>query len=252
MILSQSPSREVERGRVPYRPGILLSVPLAVCPAESLGVPWSHCPGDYVSIWGQGPGFRVFQSFQVFAGGVPRLGRTAPQPLLGHLPSPDFPPHPPCVCPRLGTLNTALCSLPKFVPPQGLGFRIPSPKEHGNPESPLILALLLLPLRVTEFSGFPLDTSSEDLPPAHRPILAATTVVTHFLSWASATANLSPATSELLQSILHVLLLAWSYSDAKKPSVASHWLCIPSLQYVKSRPKTQAFSCFVKEPAVPC
>ena len=62
---------------------------------------------------------------------------------------------------------------------QGLGFRIPSPKEHGNPESPLTLALLLLPLIVTEFSGFPLDTSSEGLPSPHRPILAATFTIMH-------------------------------------------------------------------------
>lgn len=134
---------------------------------------------------------------------------------------------------------------------QSLGFRIPSPKEHGNPESGPTLALLLLPLIVTEFSGFPLDTSSEGLPPnptlSLPPPLSSPTF-SHGLQQQLAF-RLPPASSsnpfyvycclvDLTQMLKSFQLLPTGFS------------CIPSLQYVKSRPKTQA-SCFVKEPAVP-
>ena len=224
MILSQSPSGEVERGRASYRPDIHVSVPLGVCPAECLGVPWSRCPGDYISTsGGRGQVLRFFKASRCLQGachGWAELLLSLCRAIsLLQIPATSSP----CVSQTWDFQHSTLISPQIHTSSQSLGFRIPSAKEHGNPESPLTLALLLLPLMVTEFSGFPLDTSSEGLPPT-PPYPAATSVITHFLSWASATASLSPATSKLLQSILCVLLLGWSHSDAKKLSVASHWL----------------------------
>ena len=116
-------SHPVERWRGERRPIGLTSTSLyhwvsaQQSALECLGVPWSRCPGDYISTsGGRGQVLRFFKASRCLQGACHSWAELLLS-LCWAISLLQIPAASSRVCPRLGTFNTALWSLPKFIPP---------------------------------------------------------------------------------------------------------------------------------------